>query len=472
MNRNKELLKNTIIIFTGKLCTQLITFVLLPIYTNYLTKTEYGTVDLVITYINLFSPLLSLQLEYAAFRFLIDKRKDCKGQNLIISNVMHCLFIIILFTSVIFIIINGIFNIKYGCLLILILVFTMLSNMMLQFSRGLGNNLIYSIGSFLAGSLNAIISILCIVFLKTDISGIYLAMIISNFVCFIYIFLKMKIYAKIKYNLFDKKIVKKLLNYSLPMIPNSICWWIISVSDRTLISTFLGLSYNGIYSVSSKFSGLIVTVYNMFNLSWTEEISLHIKDSDSNQYISKTFDDIIKIFACGCVLLIAFIPLVFNILVGNEYRSSYIYIPFLVIGSFFNIIMGMLSAIYIGLKKSKEMAKSSALAALINIIINTIFIKKIGIWAAVLSTVISYMVVSIYRIFDVKKYINLKLNKITFFHLFLIFSTTIIVYIYDDKLLNILNLIIVLVFSLLYNKKVLVFIYKSIKEKIKHIRTA
>ena len=43
MSRNKELLKNTIIILFGKVCTQLITFFLLPIYTHFLSTKESTT---------------------------------------------------------------------------------------------------------------------------------------------------------------------------------------------------------------------------------------------------------------------------------------------------------------------------------------------------------------------------------------------------------------------------------------------
>lgn len=56
MNKNKELAKNTIIIFLGKVCTQLISFLLLPLYTACLTTSDYGTVDLIITYVSLLVP--------------------------------------------------------------------------------------------------------------------------------------------------------------------------------------------------------------------------------------------------------------------------------------------------------------------------------------------------------------------------------------------------------------------------------
>ena len=53
MNKKKQLAKNTIIIFFGRVCTQLISFFLLPLYTSYLATKEYGTVDLIQTYVTL-----------------------------------------------------------------------------------------------------------------------------------------------------------------------------------------------------------------------------------------------------------------------------------------------------------------------------------------------------------------------------------------------------------------------------------
>ena len=78
MNKNKELVKITIIIFLGKACTQLISFFLLPLYTAYLTTADYGTVDLIITYVSLLVPVITVQLEMAAFRFLVDNRDNKK----------------------------------------------------------------------------------------------------------------------------------------------------------------------------------------------------------------------------------------------------------------------------------------------------------------------------------------------------------------------------------------------------------
>ena len=72
MNKKKQLAKNTIIIFIGKVCTQLISFFLLPLYTGYLKTSEYGIVDLITTYITLLVPIITLELEMSIFRYLVE----------------------------------------------------------------------------------------------------------------------------------------------------------------------------------------------------------------------------------------------------------------------------------------------------------------------------------------------------------------------------------------------------------------
>ena len=93
MNKEKQLIKNTAIVSIGKISTQLITFFLLPIYTAVLTNEEYGVVDLLNTLVNLFLPIVTLQIEQGVFRYLIDCRKDQNRQTVVITTVMR--FIVI-----------------------------------------------------------------------------------------------------------------------------------------------------------------------------------------------------------------------------------------------------------------------------------------------------------------------------------------------------------------------------------------
>ena len=85
MNREKQLVKNTVIITIGKICTQMISFFLLPLYTSILTTEEYGVVDLLNTLVSLFIPIVTFQIEQAVFRYLIDARNDEEKTSKVIS---------------------------------------------------------------------------------------------------------------------------------------------------------------------------------------------------------------------------------------------------------------------------------------------------------------------------------------------------------------------------------------------------
>ena len=85
MSRIKDLTKNTLIITIGRISTQFITFLLLPLYTSLLSTEEYGTVDLITTLVQLIIPITSLTIDQGVFRYLLNC-KDEKSIKKIVSN--------------------------------------------------------------------------------------------------------------------------------------------------------------------------------------------------------------------------------------------------------------------------------------------------------------------------------------------------------------------------------------------------
>lgn len=85
VNKNKELAVNTAILTIGRICTQFMSFFLMPLYTAALSTEEYGVVDLVGTYTSLLLPVALLQIDQALFRFLIDKRNDEDGKKYVLT---------------------------------------------------------------------------------------------------------------------------------------------------------------------------------------------------------------------------------------------------------------------------------------------------------------------------------------------------------------------------------------------------
>lgn len=466
MNKEKQLVKNTVIVSIGKIATQLITFLLLPLYTNMLSTEEYGVVDLLNSIVVFALPLVTLQIEQAVFRFLIDARDDVEYKKKIVTSNFVVLAIQLILFTLLYICIQNFINNQYKIFLVLNIFAHMFSSEMLQISRGLGSNKDYAISSFIISLVNVLLNVVLIAQFKIGAYGLLIANFVSNCAGGIYIFFKQKIYKFIGIKSFDLKILKEMLAYSIPLIPNALSWWVLNLSDRMAVSMFLGTGMNGIYTAANKFSSAYVTIYNIFNLTWTESISVNIDSKDNEEYINKVINVIFILFSSMCLGIIACIPFVFSILIGENFRDAYYQIPILLFGSLLYILIALISAIYVAKKMSTKLAKTTIVAAIINIIILLCLIKFIGLYAASVSTLLSYAITFIYRYIDIRKQIKIKfeLKNVLLVCLATIFIS--ITYYVNNIVLNFLGLIIIVMFCFFMNKNNFYFILKFIKRKV------
>ena len=464
MSKGKDLAKNTAIVSIGKICTQLITFFLLPVYTAVLSNEEYGVVDLLNTLTSLLLPIVTLQIEQGIFRYLIDCRENNEKQIKLITTIIRFMIIQSIACIVIFLCVSPFIHNEYKYFLMANLLMGIFSSLLLQICRGLGDNATYAIGSFITGAFTVVLNVIFIVAFRWGAYGMLGATAISNFICAVYIFLKRKIYKYIKPKQFDKKILKEIIKYSVPLIPNMISWWIVSASDRTIISAVIGIAQNGIYSAANKFSGVFTTLYSVFNLTWTESASININSEDRDEFFSKILDFVIRFFGCLCLGTIAVMPFVFNILINEKFAEAYYQIPILILGSVFNILVSFVGSIYVAKKLTKEIAKTSIISAVINIFVNIVLIKSIGLYAASISTVIAYALMFIYRWIDVKKYVKFNVNKILMFALTIMYGITIFTYYLKNSMISVIVLVIVVVFTILNSVS---YLKQIVKDKIK-----
>lgn len=467
MNKKRQLAKNTLIIFLGKVSTQLISFFLLPLYTGYLATKEYGLVDLIQTYVTLLVPIITLELEMSIFRWLIDSRGKEKDTKKLISNNFFVLFISLSIFSILYVIVTSFINIPFRWLILVDIIICVLSGNFLQIARGFGKTLDFSISCMLTGLTTVLSNIIMICHFNMGAEGMIISMALANFVCTLYLFIRLKLYRMINFKLVDKKLLKDMYKYSIPLIPNNVSWWIVNVSDRTIISFILGSSFNGLYAISNKFSTIISSLTGVFNLSWSESAALHINSPDRDEFFSDVFNTIMKLFTAMGVGMIACMPFVFPLLINSKYNDAYNYIPYLVLGSVFNVAICLYSQVYLAKKLSRQVATTAVIGAVINILINIVFIKYIGLYAAAISTAISYFVMMVYRHIDLKKYVNIKISKGFIINTIIIFSYSIFLYYQHDFILNIINLVVVVCYAYLINRNFLKSGLNTILGKLK-----
>ena len=456
MNTTKEFLKNTLILFIGKFSTQFMTFLLLPLYTHYLTTSDYGFVDLVQTYISLLIPIVTLRFDSAAFRFLIDVRNNKKERSKITSNIIFSLLVQITIFTILFSIVYYFFRFNYGYLICFNIIAMMSSNVLMQLVRGEGKNKEYSIACIITGFSTLVINIILIVGFKFGANSILISSSIANVLCSIYLVILIQLPRIFSISFLDKKQIKEIAKYSIPMIPTSLSWWIVNVSDRSIISFIIGAASNGIYSVSCKFSTILNSIFNIFNLSWQETASLNIHKENASEFFSETINEVAKLFITITICLLMGISVFFNLLIGINYIEAYNYIPILLIANIFSIYNGLYGGILVAKKLTGEVAKTTIISAFLNIIINLLLINKLGLYAAALSTLISYAIIAIYRHIDTQKYIRIKLNIKELIILTILLITYTLLYYLNFVILNILALIISIIILFIFNRKYLV----------------
>ena len=462
----KELAKNTAIISIGKICTQLVSFLLLPVYTGILSTEEYGVVDLIITYSSLLLPIVTLQLDQALFRFVIEKRGNKKDISNVISSIYIISFFAIILFSVIFIGISPFINSQYKYYLLINLIANSFSSLMLQTARGLGRNGTYALGSFLSASSVVILNILFIVVFHFGAYGMIYAHIIGFVVCGAYVFIALKAcdYIEIKMPQIEK--TRKYLSYSLPLIPNQISWWILSASDRSVILWKMGVSYNGVYSIAGKFSNMYGVMYNIFNLSWTELISVHFYDEDREKIFSELQDMVVRLLICIYLGIVSVMPFIFPIMVNEKYAEAYYQIPILMLGIFFSAMIGVMSAYYIADKNTKVIAKTSMSCAGINLILDIVLMPFIGLYAASIASATAYFIMYIVRYKDINKRYGVKNSPKLLSVLGISTVIVFIIYYYRNMILCGICFLTVFIMSIVMNKKVLCGALHIAKNKI------
>lgn len=410
MSREKELLKNTFILGIGYAVPAIVSFLILPLYTAFLTKTEYGTYDLITILLSLMMPTITLQIKSSVFRFLIESRDNEQERKYYISTAyLFTIIISILSLFLLLLILPGLHI--FTKLLICIYIFQeVIIDFFKQTARGLGLLNKYIVSITINSLLLLIFSYILLSNMKKGLNGVLIALNCALIASNIYIYVTLDIKKYISYHYFSKSYLKKMLLFSAPMVPNSISLWVVRLSDRLIVTIYMGLEADAVYAIANRIPSLLSQVMAVFNLSWQESASLAVNDNDATEYYSEITQQTIDFLIGSAALLIALIPFLFKILIKGSYDEAYSQIPILICGVFFSCLSSCYGSIYIALKKTKYIGITSVIGAVLNLIINMMFIGKLGLFAASLSTLISYSIIFFARVIQLKKYILIYLD--------------------------------------------------------------
>lgn len=412
MGKYKSLVVNTVIFGICNFTSKLLVFLMLPFYTSVLSKEEFGTSDLISTIVGLIIPILTLSVSNGCMRYALDKSKNLKsvftfGMRVVLLSI---LIIVVSYPLLIHIpIINN-----YIWLFVFLYIAQVFHAFTGLFARGMSKVKIVGIAGVVSSFVVVLSNILFLFIFRLGVNGYLLSMIISNLVFSIILFFGCQM-NKLFASENDKSLSKEILAYSIPIIPNSLSWWIQHSANRYILSFYCGVAEVGLYSAASKVPMIIDTFRGIFVQAWQLSTITEF-DNDGSKEFFQTIHRIYNAFLLlMCLFLLLSSKLLAQFLYSASFYDAWIFSPLLVAGVLFSSLVAFFSPTYLAYKKTNKLFISTLFGAITTIILNFILIPLIGPIGAALSTLLSNIVIYLYLYFDSQKYLGIRLGRLSHF---------------------------------------------------------
>jgi O-antigen/teichoic acid export membrane protein len=459
MKKTQKLLINILVFGIGNIGSKLILFILVPIYTFYLSTTQYGYADLLTTLISLAIPLVSFCIYEAVLRFVLDN----KNNHLIVLNTgLMAIFFSSLILLLLGILISYVFQVKYIFIIIFLLVLQMVNIFLTQYIKGLQKNIIYSLNGIILSLLTLVFSL---IFFKMDLDKLFsyfFSQLLAYLFSLIYLILCSGLLKNINIKYFNLTLLKRLIIYSLPLIPNQLMWWVMNVSDRFFVTYFIGFSGNGIYAVASKIPSMMNIVSSVFMQAWQISAIEEKNSNEKNIFYSSVFNNLSSILLLIISLIICFLKIIVDNFLSEGYTSVWRYVPFLLLSLLFSNYSMFFGMNYLANMKTTGIFKTSIYGAIVNLILNFLLIPTYGINGASIATMVSFFVVWVIRMRETRQFVQVQVDWKN-----MVASIIIILFQYyclykNIEMLNYTLFVILLIFNIKYLKLwIQIFIYKK-----------
>ena len=411
----KRVIKNSIIYTITSIIQNAITFLLLPLFTAYLTPEAYGIVGMTTIFISFSSIFILLSLHGAATYYtyeIMDDKEKIKilwGTifTFVVTNALVIFLIILLFHQYsIDLFMKGITFYPYLLIGTSTAVLSSIYMLYQCYLQTMQDGRKYGLNSISFFLVNLILTLIFVVVLRMAALGILLAVLVTNLIFAAYTFIVFV--PKIKLGV-DKTVISKTLIYSLPLLPHSLSGWIMTMVDRIFLNSMKTTAAVGIYSVGFQFGsimGLIAGAVNQAYVPWFFQMLK--KGTEGEEKIIK-FSEITVVFYSWIALNISlFSKDILNILVSGSFKQGWVVVPIItfsnVFSGFYYLFVNVLFE-----KNTKLVTVVTFCGAVINITLNVILIPRYNYIGSAIANFIGLFFTSI-----IAYLISRKVRKINF----------------------------------------------------------
>ncbi len=389
----KKLIKGVGIYGIGTFGTKILSFLIVPLYTYYITTSDMGVYDILISTVHLLTPLVTMQISDAAYKWILQNEDE---SSIYVRATMQVLVFNCAVASALIMLVNRFYAIPYCGWFISILVLSRAFQTVQKILRGLKRQKLFAAAGILYTAIFLSLNIVQIVVLRQGVVSLFQSMAAAYLITTAVMFVcepRLRVSLMVRP---DMGIITKLLRFSIPLVPNYLNWWIINSSDRYIVAFFLGTSATGILAVAHKFPTALQTVLNLFNSAW-QDVSIADARTGTGEYYTKVF----RRYACFALSLLWFLIPVSKILMtavlNVRYRSGCDYVAFYYMGTVFQSFSSFYGVGYLRSDRTGKAFSTSIFGAVVNAVINIMFVRLIGIQAAAVSTFAAFFLMWLVR---------------------------------------------------------------------------
>lgn len=415
-NRLSYLMKNTSIFAIGEMGTKLINFFLVPFYTNVLTTEEYGTVDLLFTVCTVLVPLVMFNIGEALMRYALDE--DADHEKLLSIALTAVGFGVVI--SALIIPISSLFPLVsgYGGYLYLYVVLCATKSVVTSYLRGREQLKLYVACNLLNTLLIAVFNILFLLVFHMGIEGYLRAYILAEAVAIFFGVLAGQMYKVVRRFRLDWQLAKKMIFFSLAVVPNSLLWWVINSSDRIMVTAMRGVAENGLLAVGYKLPSVLTMVNTILMQAWKYSAIKERESADRDAFTNRMLDQFLRASVLIAAAMLMLLRPMTRLLFAASYYDSWRSSAFLLVGFVFMGISTFVGTAYYVEKNMVGNMLSALVGAVVNLALNAVLIPVMGAAGATLAACICYVVILLYRYLDTRKYQTLRLFQPAYLLLF------------------------------------------------------
>jgi O-antigen/teichoic acid export membrane protein len=398
---NLKTAKNVAFYTIGEVIPRVLSFLLLPVLTKYLTTSDYGISSYINTIATFLYVLTTLSVNSYALRTYYKVNSELDKKKLI-GNIFVFLcgwgMIMLILEALLFPVLLNTFSVQvpfypYFLLGLVINFFDVASVIPLityRVNEDAKGFVLLSVGRTIV---QYVFILLLIVYFRMGLLGSFLGRLIA---CVPFLIIYISIIKKKGIFTINVQQIKEALRFSLPLLPGALSYLVISMFDRIILERYVSLSELGIYSVASTLALTLNIVIQGFYRSFEQKI---FREHNNIEYLNKV-DSLYKIYIAAlyvpafCVILFSREILLF--FTSSQYFSASFYVPYLVIAVIVSGMNTFIGTLLIADNRRKIISISSFTAAILSFVINLVFIKYYGVLGACLASILSFFIVSIF----------------------------------------------------------------------------